>query len=157
MSPVQSPESRFCTYPGCSVYKGRVACKNHSLQKCFMWQNRWNMSSLKSPFLMHCILHPFVVERGRGFAWRHWRNLHTWSSIYTHVNLCVVPGCSNTLRDHVSVQSFPIDPKLREKRVKQVRRTHYHAQWTATKLFVLCSKYFIKDSFWSWLCYRGNV
>ena len=64
--------------------KGRVSCKNHSStvfvalnmflrwywfhpeqQKCFMWQNRWNMSTSKSPFLMHCMLHPFVGAASR--------------------------------------------------------------------------------------------
>ena len=62
--------------------------------------------------------------------------------VHTHkmVNLCVAPGCSNTLRDRVSLHKFPSDPKLREKRVKQDRRTRDRAQWTATKLPVLCSR-----------------
>ena len=61
------------------------------------------------------------------------------------VNRCVAAGCSNTPSDRVSLHKFPTDPKLREKWVKQVRRTC--VQWTATKSSVLCSEHFTEDSF----------
>ncbi len=61
------------------------------------------------------------------------------------VNRCVAAGCSNTPTERISLHKFPTDPKLREKWVKQVRRTR--AQWTPTKHFVLCSEHFSEDSF----------
>ena len=61
------------------------------------------------------------------------------------VNRCVAAGCSNTHSDHVSLHKFPADPELREKWVKQVRKTR--AQWTATKHSVLCSEHFTDDCF----------
>ncbi len=61
------------------------------------------------------------------------------------VNRCVAAGCSNTHNDGVSLHKFPIDPVLKDKWVKQVRRTR--AKWTATKYSVLCSEHFSVDSF----------
>lgn len=61
------------------------------------------------------------------------------------VNRCVAAGCSNTPSERISLHKFPVDPKLREKWVKQVRRTR--AQWTPTKNSVLCSEHFSEDSF----------
>ena len=61
------------------------------------------------------------------------------------VNRCVAAGCSNTPSERISLHKFPADPKLREKWVKQVRRTR--AQWTPTKHSVLCSEHFSEDSF----------
>lgn len=61
------------------------------------------------------------------------------------VNRCVAAGCSNTPSERISLHKFPADLKLREKWVKQVRRTR--AQWTPTKHSVLCSEHFSEDSF----------
>ena len=61
------------------------------------------------------------------------------------VNRCVAAGCSSTPSERISLHKFPADPKLREKWVKQVRRTR--AQWTPTKHSVLCSEHFSEDSF----------
>lgn len=61
------------------------------------------------------------------------------------VNRCVAAGCSNTPSERISLHKFPADLKLREKWVKQVRRTR--AQWTPTKYSVLCSEHFSEDSF----------
>ena len=58
---------------------------------------------------------------------------------------CVAAGCSNTPSDRVSLYKFPSDPSLREKWIKQVRRTR--AQWTAAKYSVLCSDHFTADCF----------
>ena len=58
---------------------------------------------------------------------------------------CVAAGCSNTPSVRVSLYKFPSDPSLREKWIKQVRRTR--AQWTAAKYSVLCSDHFTADCF----------
>ena len=145
-----------------TIFNGMVACKNYlcSLDVTNFIQNSKNasydiiiepMSTSKSPFLIN-VLHAASV-RGRTWAQLRMTSLKEPSCMvqYVHtlkiVNLCVAPGCSNTLRDRVSLHKFPSDPKLREKQVKQDRRIRDCAQWRATKLSVPCSKYFTKDSF----------
>ena len=81
-----------------------------------------------------CMRSAIALARGR-----------TTTATVSMVNRCVAVGCSNTPSDRVSLHKFPADPKLREKWVKQVRRTR--AQWTPTKHSVLCSKRFTEDSF----------
>lgn len=61
------------------------------------------------------------------------------------VNRCVAAGCSNTPSERVSLYKFPSDPRIREKWVKQVKRTR--AKWNATKHSVLCSDHFTEDCF----------
>ena len=50
-----------------------------------------------------------------------------------------------TPSDTITLFKFPNDPVLREKWVKQVRRTH--AEWTATEHSVLCNEHFMEDCF----------
>ena len=61
------------------------------------------------------------------------------------VNRCVAAGCSNTPGEGISLYKFPSDPELREKWIKQVRRTR--AQWKVTKYSFICSEHFTEDSF----------
>ena len=61
------------------------------------------------------------------------------------VNRCVAAGCSNTPSEGISLYKFPTDPRLREKWVKQVRRTRAH--WNVTKYSFICSEHFTDDSF----------
>ena len=85
-------------------------------------------------------LHPFAAEFGRGRTWRHRRNDQAGCMVNKYctceatglcyaslsvrmVNRCVAAGCSNTPSEGISLYKFPTDPRLREKWVKQVRRT----------------------------------
>lgn len=61
------------------------------------------------------------------------------------VRRCVAAGCSNTPSDTITLFKFPNDPVIRDKWVKQVRRTR--AEWTATEHSVLCSEHFTEDCF----------
>ena len=61
------------------------------------------------------------------------------------VRRCVAAGCSNTPSSTVILFKFPNDPVLRDKWVKQVRRTR--AEWEATEHSVLCSEHFSEDCF----------
>lgn len=61
------------------------------------------------------------------------------------VRRCVAAGCSNTPSTTVTLFKFPNDLVLREKWVKQVRRTR--AEWEATEHSVLCSEHFTEDCF----------
>ena len=57
-------------------------------------------------------------------------------------------GCSNTPSNKIRLYKFPSDPRIREKWIKQVRRTRL--QWTATRHSVLCSEHFTE-------CFAGDT
>ena len=61
------------------------------------------------------------------------------------VHCCIAAGCSNTPSDTITLFKFPNDCALRDKWVRQVRRTR--AEWTATEHSVLCSEHFTEDCF----------
>ena len=62
------------------------------------------------------------------------------------VKSCIAAGCSNQLKDGVSLFKFPTEKNLRLKWTRQVQRTR--AEWKGpTNNSYVCSKHFTEDCF----------
>ena len=62
------------------------------------------------------------------------------------VKSCITAGCSNQLKDGVSLFKFPTEKNLRLKWTRQVQRTR--AEWKGpTNNSYVCSKHFTEDCF----------